>query len=49
MCFYSNKEAPRENPGAEEIIENHITDPYVGTFKALGRSVSLCPVVILQQ
>lgn len=39
MCFYSNKEAQRENPGEEKIIENHITNPYVGMFKALGCSL----------
>lgn len=46
MCFYSNKEALRENPGKEKIIENHITNPYVGTVNALGCSMSACPVVI---
>lgn len=36
MCFYSNKEAPRENPGERKIIENHITNPYVEMFNALA-------------
>lgn len=45
MCFYSNKEAPRENPGEEKIIENHITNPCVGKCNALGCSTSACPVV----
>lgn len=45
MCFYSYKEAPRENPGEEKIIENHITNPCVGVFNALGCSLSVRPVV----
>lgn len=46
MCFYSNKEAHRKNPGEENIIENHISNPYVGMFNAHGCSISACPVVI---
>lgn len=46
MCFYSNKEAPRENPGEEKMIENHITNPYVRMFNALDCSISACPAVI---
>lgn len=46
MCFYSNKEALRENPREENMIENHIINPYVGTLNALACSISACPVVI---
>lgn len=46
MCFYSNEEAPRENPGEEKMIENQITNHCVGMFNALGCSISACPVVI---
>lgn len=41
MCFCSNKEAPTEDPGGEEIIGNHITLLYSGMFNAPGCSLSV--------